>query len=45
MVPMMAVGQAAGVAAALCAHGGVAPRMLNAAQVRTALASQGAYIR
>jgi len=45
MVPMMAVGQAAGVAAALCAHGGVAPRMLDAAQVRTALASQGAYIR
>jgi len=45
MVPMMAVGQAAGVAAALSARASVKPRRLDAKQVQAALRSQGAELR
>ncbi|MGI6367502.1 MAG: FAD-dependent oxidoreductase [Anaerolineae bacterium] len=44
MVPMMAIGQAAGVAAALAAQGEVSPRALPAEPVRKALRQQGAYL-
>ncbi len=45
MVPMMAVGQAAGVAAALSANQGVTPRALPASQVQAVLLRQGAELR
>ena len=45
MVPMMAIGQGAGVAAALCAAEGVTPRALDPQAVRELLRSQGAFIR
>jgi len=42
MAPIMAIGQAAGVAAALSAAAGLTPRALEAAAVQEALAAQGA---
>ncbi|HET6430131.1 MAG TPA: FAD-dependent oxidoreductase, partial [Phycisphaerae bacterium] len=45
MVPIMAIGQAAGVAAALCAQSGVAPRQLPPAKLQDALIAQGAELR
>jgi hypothetical protein len=45
MVPMMAVGQAAGVAAAQAAQGGIPPRRLDAARIQRALVAQGAELR
>lgn len=45
MAPMMAIGQGAGAAAALCASQGVTPRSLNPQAVRELLHSQGAYLR
>jgi len=45
MVPMMAVGQAAGVAAALCAREGVLPRALPVARLQEVLLAQGAQLR
>jgi len=45
MVPMMAVGQAAGVAAALCAREGVLPRALSVAPLQEVLRAQGAELR
>lgn len=44
MVPMMAVGQASGVAAALCARHGVLPRALDVELVRAELRRQGAFL-
>jgi hypothetical protein len=45
MVPMMAVGQAAGAAAALCARQGVTPRALPVAPLQDLLRTQGAQLR
>jgi hypothetical protein len=45
MVPVMAIGQAAGVAAALAAQRLVTPRQLPADAVRDALREQGAFLR
>jgi hypothetical protein len=45
MVPIMAIGQAAGVAAALCARQAVEPRRLNVPMLQVALAAQGAELR
>ncbi len=45
MVPMMAIGQAAGAAAALSVAQGVPPRALDAQAVRALLRQQGAYLR
>lgn len=45
MAPIMAVGQAAGVAAALCCEAGVAPRRMNVRRVQEALVEQGAELR
>ena len=45
MVNMMAVGQAAGTAAALCAQTGVPPRRLNVAHLQDKLLEQGAELR
>jgi hypothetical protein len=45
MAPIMAIGQGAGTAAALCAKGGIAPRMLNVAQLQATLIAQGAELR
>jgi hypothetical protein len=45
MVPMMAVGQAAGVAAALCAREGVLPRALPVTPLQDVLRAQGAELR
>jgi hypothetical protein len=45
MVPMMAIGQAAGAAAALCARQRISPRALAAEELRAHLRSQGAYLR
>jgi len=45
MVPMMAIGQAAGAAAALSAAQGASPRELDAQAVRALLRAQGAYLR
>ncbi len=45
MVIMMAVGQAAGTAAALAARGGVAPRVLDVVRLQDTLRSQGAVVR
>jgi hypothetical protein len=45
MVPVMAIGQAAGAAAALCARDAVAPRRLDVASLQKALIEQGAELR
>jgi hypothetical protein len=45
MVPIMAIGQAAGVAAALSAKRGVTPRQLNVGDLQRALLAQGAELR
>ena len=45
MVPIMAIGQAAGTAAALCATTGVAPRRLDVRLLQDALVAQGAELR
>lgn len=44
MVPMMAIGQASGVAAALCARLGILPRAIDAQLVREELRRQGAFL-
>jgi hypothetical protein len=41
----MAIGQAAGVAAALCCRNGCQPRALNVPQLQDALVAQGAELR
>jgi hypothetical protein len=45
MAPIMAIGQAAGAAAALSAKQGVTPRQLNVADLQRALVAQGAELR
>jgi len=45
MVPIMAIGQAAGVAAALSSQAGVAPRALDVAKLQEHLLQQGAELR
>ena len=45
MVNIMAIGQAAGVAAALCAGGGATPRDLDVRQLQRTLIEQGAELR
>jgi hypothetical protein len=45
MVPIMAIGQAAGVAAALCSRSGLHPRQLDVREVQDALIAQGAELR
>jgi hypothetical protein len=45
MVPIMAIGQGAGAAAALCATQDTTPRALDPQSVRDLLRSQGAYLR
>jgi len=45
MVPIMAIGQAAGTAAALCSKDGCQPRLLNVAALQDALIAQGAELR
>ena len=45
MIIMMAVGQAAGTAAALAAGAGVSPRRLDVAHLQDTLRSQGAVVR
>jgi hypothetical protein len=45
MIPIMAIGQAAGVAAALAAEQGVAPRELDVPQLQAALIAQGVELR
>jgi hypothetical protein len=45
MIPMMATGQAAGVAAALSARGGVTPRRLDVGLLQRTLTAQGAVLR
>jgi hypothetical protein len=45
MVPIMAIGQAAGAAAALSAKQGVTPRRLNVGDLQRALVTQGAELR
>jgi hypothetical protein len=45
MVPMMAIGQAAGVAAALAASSAMAPRKLDVHAVQSILRAQGAELR
>jgi FAD dependent oxidoreductase len=45
MVNMIAVGEAAGTAAALCSKGGVKPRALNVRQLQNTLINQGAELR
>jgi hypothetical protein len=45
MAPTMAIGQAAGAAAALCSQTGVRPRDLEAARLQQLLISQGAELR
>ena len=44
MVPIMAIGQAAGTAAALCARQGVSPRLLPVEKLRETLREQGAFV-
>ena len=44
MPPVMAMGQAAGTAAALCVKSGVAPRALDAAVLVAALRAQGVFL-
>ena len=45
MVPIMAIGQAAGAAAALCAREGLTPRRLNVPLLQEMLLAQGAELR
>ena len=45
MAPIMAIGQAAGTAAALCAKAGIAPRRLDVSQLQATLIAQGAELR
>jgi hypothetical protein len=45
MAPMMAIGQAAGAAAALCSQTGVRPRELEVGRLQGLLVSQGAELR
>jgi hypothetical protein len=45
MVPIMAIGQAAGTAAALAARGGISPRYLDLAALQHTLIAQGAELR
>ena len=45
MVPIMAIGQAAGAAAALCCGDGVRPRDLDVRRLQDALIAQGAELR
>ena len=45
MVPIMAIGQAAGTAAALCASSGVTPRGLDVGSLQSTLMDQGAVVR
>lgn len=45
MVPIMAIGQATGAAAALCARQGVEPRALDTASLQALLIEQGAELR
>ncbi|MBN1579422.1 MAG: FAD-dependent oxidoreductase, partial [Anaerolineae bacterium] len=45
MIPIMAIGQAAGTAAALCAQTGVTPRRLNVARLQTTLLAQNVELR
>ena len=45
MIPIMAIGQAAGVAAALAALGNVPPRKLDVSALQSALIAQGAELR
>jgi hypothetical protein len=45
MIPIMAIGQAAGTAAALCARGGVKPRELDVAKLQATLRSQNAVLK
>ena len=44
MPPVMAMGQAAGTAAALCVKGGMTPRKLDAAALTAKLREQGAFL-
>jgi hypothetical protein len=44
MPPVMAMGQAAGTAAALCVKMGMLPRVLNPATVVDTLKDQGAFL-
>jgi len=45
MAPVMAIGQAAGTAAALCARGDIRPRDLDVSTLQRALIQQGAELR
>jgi hypothetical protein len=45
MVPIMAIGEAAGTAAALSAQQGIAPRELDVATLQETLIAQGAELR
>ncbi len=45
MAPIMAIGQAAGTAAALCCQNGVAPRALDVTRLQEALIAAGAELR
>ena len=45
MVPMMAIGQGAGAAAALAALAGIQPRELDVAKLQQTLLAQGAELR
>ena len=45
MIPIMAIGEAAGTAAALSAKGGVRPRKLDVTLLQQTLIAQGAELR
>jgi hypothetical protein len=45
MIPMMAIGQAAGTAAALAARKEILPRALDVAELQRTLIAQGAELR
>ena len=45
MIPMIATGEAAGTAAALCARGDIGPRKLDIEQLQRTLVAQGAELR
>jgi hypothetical protein len=45
MAPIMAIGQAAGTAAALCCETGSAPRSLDVGRLQETLTAQGAELR
>jgi len=45
MVPIIAIGQAAGTAAALCAKSGSTPRLLDVGRLQETLIAQGAVLR